>query len=130
MVEVDIQTGGHKWVKQNTVTIIKGKKSYDLPKCEVCGAVGKRIRLDTVTLTEKEFERHAICKGFVARKKMAITLCHAQGEEFESMTPGSEHNIIDPPQGGTRVRGEWTMGKTEPVLILFDEFRYTDEKPL
>lgn len=33
--------GGHKWEKQNLVTVTSAKGMYDKYKCDYCGIVGK-----------------------------------------------------------------------------------------
>ena len=56
-----------------------------------------------------------------------IRKCNAFGNEFFGLTPGSIHKIVQPPKGENRERGEWVMGKTKPVLVLFKEFEYWKE---
>jgi hypothetical protein len=51
----------HKWGKQNLVTISDRHGMYDKMKCSVCGAMGKRFGLGSVT-PDKKFSR--ICKGY------------------------------------------------------------------
>lgn len=55
-----------------------------------------------------------------------ITFCHAEGPRFESITPGSRHEVIEGPVGSKS--GVWVMGTGEPVLICFGEFKDTKEK--
>lgn len=59
--------------------------------------------------------------------KIKITFCKAFGPEFSELTPGSIHSVVPPPEGQDNKRGEWVMGKTEPVLVLYREFIYLQQ---
>jgi hypothetical protein len=126
METVDIKTGGHSWEKQNIVTLFKAGKPYDLYKCTKCGLTGKSIQLGKITIRESDLKKVIRCKGIVAKKSIKITYCNAVGEQFKRLTPGSIHNIMQPPAGEDNKRGEWVMGTTEPVLLLFGEFEYSE----
>lgn len=55
--------------------------------------------------------------------KIKITFCNAQGGQFANLTPGSEHEVIDPPKGHKNDnRGVWVMGVGEPVKVLKREY--------
>ena len=57
-------------------------------------------------------------------RKLRVINCEAFGKEIEHLTPGSVHEIVKPPHGQNNQKGEWVMGKTEPVLVLHREFSY------
>lgn len=57
-------------------------------------------------------------------KYIKVLHCNAFSPEFVNITPGSVHEIVSPPEGYDKKRGEWVMGVTEPVLLLFREFEY------
>ena len=50
--------------------------------------------------------------------KIKIKHCTAFGRQFENLTDGSIHEIIEPPAGENSNRGWWVMGVGEPVLVL------------
>lgn len=53
--------------------------------------------------------------------KIQIDECGAYGPQFENLTPGSIHEVIEPPAGESDRRGWWVMGVGEPVLVLTRE---------
>lgn len=64
-------------------------------------------------------------------KKIMIRYCSAFGPEFEGLTPHSEHIIIDAPanqkpDNDNGRKGYWVMGKTEPVLVLWNEMKVAE----
>jgi hypothetical protein len=126
MFEVSLRYGRHTWNKVNNITRFRGKKSYDEYICTTCGAKGKSYQLGQISFTNAEFKRHELCTNKSQRISIQITHCHACGNEFESMTDNSIHKIVKAPDGKKDGRGEWVMGKTEPVLILFEEFCYKE----
>lgn len=126
MKTVNIQEGGHTWEKQNIVTLFKAGVPYDLYKCTKCGLIGKSVQLGLITIRENDFKRAVRCKGIIAHKSLKVIHCNAVGEEFEGLVPESIHDIVEPPAGENNKRGEWVMGATEPVLLLFEEFEYSE----
>lgn len=115
----------HKFEKQNLVTITKGRKHYDVFKCSVCGIVGESINLNAIKVKSSySADKVNNCiretKGI---KRIRITKCTASGRQFENLTPGSEHDIVTPPEGYKNFdRGVWVMGIGEPVKVLYGEF--------
>ena len=120
-----LRTGGHDWEKQNLVTQI-GKKGrgYDVYRCTCCGITGKSYSLGSIEILEKDILKMEKCKGLQRTSNIKITFCNACGPQFSGRTPGSIHAIVPPPEGQDNKRGEWVMGKTEPVLLLYGEFVY------
>lgn len=127
METFDMKYGGHKWEKQNLMTLGK-TRAYDIYKCSCCGVQGKSYRLGTITVRQTDIKKMEKCK--VKRLKptyIKIICCRAVGRQFSNLTPGSIHEIIAPPEGETNKRGEWVMGVDEPVLVLSDEYEYVKE---
>nr|DAX92104.1 MAG TPA: hypothetical protein [Caudoviricetes sp.] len=125
MREFKLSIGAHRWGKINLVT--QGKKhQFDIFQCVRCGLVGKSYCLGTITIPEKDVPKMNKCKGVKQASHIKITYCRAFGNEFSGLTPGSIHTIIHSPKGENNQRGEWVMGKTEPVLVLFGEFEYIE----
>lgn len=121
----ELNIGGHQWEKVNLVT--RGKrKAHDVYRCRQCGLIGKSYHLGTISVTEKDVCKMEKCKGLKRTSSIMITNCKAFGSEFSGLTPCSIHAIIQPPEGKNRDKGEWVMGKTEPVLVLFGEFQYLE----
>lgn len=128
MKTVEFSYGGHKWDKQNLTTICKGKVSYDIYKCSVCGITSKSYRFGLITVCEKDISKLAKCKcrNCISKRRIKITDCRAYGGQFKNITPGSVHEIVTPPDGKGNKRGEWVMGVSEPVLILAGEYDYCE----
>lgn len=121
----ELTTGGHNWEKQNLVTQSDRKgRGYDVYRCKCCGIVGKSYRIGSIEIFEKDIRKMEKCKGVSRSSNIKITFCNACGPEFSGLTPGSAHPIVPPPEGQDNKRGEWVMGKTEPVLVLYGEFVY------
>jgi hypothetical protein len=67
-------------------------------------------------------------KSLIGRK-IEIIQVNANGPQFANLTPGSVHEVIEPPLGGMNdVSGVWVMGVNEPVLVLFREYEYLEEE--
>ena len=112
MIEISINAFGHEWEKLNHVTQKGQQRSI---------RQGKRYSLNTIHIYERY--RHMLqCP--VKYDQIKIIHCNAFGKQFKNLTDGSIHDIIDPPEGYTQERGEWVMGVSEPVLVLFSEFIY------
>lgn len=126
MKTVDIKDGGHSWEKQNLTTVIQAGKPCDIYKCAKCGLTGKSIQLGQITIRENDLNKAARCRGIGVKKSLRIIHCAAVGNQFNALTPGSVHDIIQPPTGENNKRGEWVMGQTEPVMLLFGEFKYEE----
>jgi hypothetical protein len=122
----NLSEGGHEWEKVNIVTI-EGKRPHDIYKCKRCGLTGKSYRLGTIEIPERSIPKMELCRGLQRGTSIKITHCNACGEEFRGLVPGSIHQIVSPPDGQDNKRGEWVMGQTEPVLVLFGEFMYFQE---
>ena len=126
MITLAINENGHAWEKQNLVTLPSKKGGYDLYKCKNCGLTGKSYRLGTVEIENRHYAKAMSCPNAHRGKTIRIVRCNAVGEEFNVLIPGSLHEIVSAPKGQNNKRGEWVMGKTEPVLLLFGEFEYVD----
>lgn len=123
MQEFNLSEGGHEWEKVNLVTIC-GRKPHDIYKCKRSGVTGKSYRLGTIEIPERSIHKMQLCQGIHRATSIKITRCYACGDEFQALVPGSIHKVVPPPEGQDNKRGEWVMGKTEPVLVLFGEFSY------
>lgn len=126
MVVLEMNENGHKWEKQNLVTINSSKGGYDLYVCAHCGIQGKSYTLGFIEIAERYRDKAMGCPNCERAKVVRITKCTAVGKEFEALVPGSLHSVVPPPPGQSNKRGEWVMGATEPVLLLFREFTYVD----
>jgi hypothetical protein len=126
MQTFEITFGGHKWEKQNLMTLGK-KRLYDLYKCSCCGIQGKSYRFGTITIKEADIKKMLKCKSKGKHKRLKVTFCRACGSEFSNLIPGSIHEIINPPEGYDNSKGEWVQGLTEPVLLLSGEYTYMED---
>lgn len=127
MFHVNIKTSGHVWDKKNLVTIQQGKKTYDEVQCRHCGIKGKRYNFTHVTVDGRYSKKNVYqCPkqpAFVVPEKITIKFCEAVGRQFANLTPGSVHEVIDPPMGYSNDRtGVWVMGAGEPVKVLREEY--------
>lgn len=84
-------------------------------------------RFNELVVDERYRNKLAHCSGIGKLNRIQIIKCMAVGAQFANLTPGSVHDIIEPPEGYDRKRGEWVMGVSGPVKVLFDEFRYIKE---
>ncbi len=123
----NLSEGGHKWEKQNLITLSSPKGGYDLYKCSQCGIEGRSYRLGTIDIPERYAHKAEACPGLVKRGTVKVTRCMAAGAAFSNLTPGSIHNVIETPQGESDARGVWVMGNGEPVLLLYGEFTFIEE---
>lgn len=122
MIIIDRAETNHTFEKQNLVTIIGKKGTYDIFKCSACGIKGKAYNFTEIQIDSKSKKKALNCPGSAAVKKIKITNCRAVGRQFENLTPGSIHEVIEPPAGYDNSRGVWVMGVGEPVKVLFGEF--------
>ena len=83
--------------------------------------------IDELTVDERYRKKLSAGPGLKKTRQIKITTCSAVGAHFANLTPGSVHDIIKPPAGYNRERGEWVMGVGEPVKVLFSEFIYVEE---
>jgi hypothetical protein len=120
---IDLKEGGHVWGKENLTTIITRNGSYDILKCKHCGIQGKTSSLWTIKL-KGSYSKEKVynCPHNQTAKRIKITLCTAMGKVFSNLTPGSEHNVIAPPEAYANDKGTWIMGVGEPVKVLPNEF--------
>lgn len=122
-MNIDLKVGGHKWEKQNMVTVFKGRRHYDLMKCSVCGLQGKVYSLGQIDIQFRSAKKAFACKGYKAPEKIKITICRAAGDHFSNLIPNSEHVVIEPPHGYTNDgAGVWVQGVGQPVRVLPEEY--------
>lgn len=121
-----LNENGHVWEKQNLVTLSSKKGAYDLYKCKNCGLTGKSYHLGIIEVSDSHHAKAMRCPKVQRGKVIKVIRCNAVGEEFKALVPGSSHKVVPAPEGQNNNRGEWVMGKTEPVLLLFGEFEYID----
>lgn len=129
MYNIDLKKGGHKWEKQNLITIFNNRKHYDILKCSQCGLQGKTINISTISL-KGSYKKESVysCTGRPREnnlpQKIRIIKCVAIGECFSNLIPGSEHEVVEPPLPYKNdERGLWVMGVGEPVKVLTSEFK-------
>lgn len=118
--------GGHKWEKTNLVTQKDRKGFYDHYKCKYCGIEGKSYSMGRIEVPDRYRAKQALCPGVPKHTKVKVLHCTAAGKVFSNLTPGSIHDIVEPPVNESREKGEWVMGVGEPVLLLYREFTYAD----
>lgn len=116
----------HSFEKQNLVTLKDRNGFYDLMVCSKCGTKGKCRKLTVIEVPAKYSSKKVYdCDGVVGEKpkKIRITNCHAFVAKFKNLTPGSEHDVIKPPDPYVDDnKGVWVMGVGEPVKVINSEF--------
>jgi len=123
---INISHGNHNWDKKNLVTLTNAKGMYDVRECS-CGLKGKAYTMTTITL-DREYaqDKVDICPNapkITRPDRIKITKCDAQGSQFANLTPGSEHDVVDPPKGEKdKPNGVWVIGIGERVKVLNNEF--------
>lgn len=134
MTAISLRSTNHKFRKTNLVTIIKGGKSYDEMKCELCGVVGRRYGIaETVAIDDKKTDYVTCPKAEIVAyiaQKVEIVQCTAVGEQFSNLKPGSQHTTVPAPIGKEHHnhRGVWVQGVDEPVLLLHGEYKILDKE--
>lgn len=128
MITIDLKQGGHKWEKQNNVTLRKGRTHYDIMKCVGCGIEGRTNSIATIALKSSYSEENIYkCKAVRSEGlplEIEITICRAVGPAFKNLIPGSKHLVITPPVNEKNDRfGVWVNGVGEPVKVLYEEFK-------
>lgn len=127
MIHQNLSEGGHRWEKQNIVTVSSRRGFCDIYKCSQCGIEGRSYQLGAIDIPEKFAHKARSCPKLVKKSKIKVTRCCAAGPAFENMTPDSIHDVIDTPIGESGARGVWVMGVGEPVMLLYGEFNFIDE---
>ena len=122
--KINIHYGGHNWLKTNLVGL---DDQSDLFECSYCGIKGKRPAFSDILYIDGRIKdsRIASCDSapeIERPKRLKVTRCTAHGKAFENLKPGSEHEIVFPPEGQDEHRGWWVMGVGEPVLLLKGEY--------
>ena len=121
---INLKEGGHTWEKQNLVTVATKKGGHDVLKCKHCGIQGNTSSLWTIKLKGSySHDKVYNCPGNHGAKRIKITECGAVGKVFANLTPGSEHDVIAPPEAYKNDKGTWVMGVGEPVKVLPNEFK-------
>jgi hypothetical protein len=127
MAVVELNEGGHRWAKQNLVTIVTSRTSFDKMKCVECGIEGKTVGLTRINLRDSYGDKISKCPKWVESNlptMIEIIECHAVGAQFTNLKPGSFHKVIKPPSGYSNKPGRvWVMGVGEPVCVLSGEFK-------
>lgn len=123
MTIANFNQGGHCWEKTNLVTR-EGRELYDTYQCRKCGLKAKMVSFGVLRISECYRKKFELCTGAKRAKHIEITGCKAVGPQFVNLTPGSRHEIINPPDGYDNKGGVWVMGGGEPVKVLFGEFYY------
>lgn len=127
MIRQKLSDGGHKWEKQNLLTLDSPKGGYDLYKCSQCGIEGRSYKLGYIDIPERFAHKANECRGIARTGSVKVTCCQAQGPQFRNLTPGSVHDVVEPPQGESNKGGVWVMGVGEPVKLLYGEFNYIEK---
>jgi hypothetical protein len=121
---INLSEGGHTWEKQNLVTIATKNGSHDVLKCKHCGIEGKTSSLWTIKV-KRSYSKEKVynCTNNKTASYIQITQCGAFGKAFTNLTPGSIHEVINPPEDYKNDTGTWVMGVGEPVKVLANEFK-------
>lgn len=128
MIIANFTEGGHCWEKTNLVTR-EGKEMYDTYQCRKCGLKAKMVSFGELLISERSRKKFESCIEMKRASQIRIIDCCAVGPQFANLTPGSIHDIINPPAGYDNKGGVWVMGVGEPVKVLLREFEYiTQEK--
>lgn len=127
MYNIDIKKAQHEWDKQNLVTLRDRKGAYDAMICRNCGIKGKRRNLAFIEVSDNYSHNKVIkCKNapdIEIPLTVRVKKCTAVGSAFSNMTPGSVHNVIEPPKPYKNDHsGVWVQGVGEPVKLLPEEF--------
>lgn len=123
MIHANFDEGGHCWEKTNLVTR-EGKELYNTYKCRCCGLKAKMVSFGILQISERSRKKFERCTAAEKATQIEIIQCDAVGPQFTNLTPGSVHDIINPPTGFDNKNGVWVMGNGEPVKVLFREFKY------
>jgi len=62
------------------------------------------------------------CDGKTTIRKIRIRNFRGVNPAFDNLTEGSEHEVIEAPEGKDSDRGFWVQGVGEPVLVLLGEY--------
>jgi hypothetical protein len=127
MYQSFIETSGHEWDKKNLVSITKNGGIYDEMVCKNCKMEGRRYGFITVEVPEtyKVADVHDCpkAKPIEVPEIVMVTRCTALGNIFGNLTPGTVHDVVEPPTGEKNDRkGVWVMGVGQPVKLLVGEF--------
>ena len=94
MVILEMNENGHKWEKQNLVTLTSSKGGYDLYVCANCGIKGKSYTPGFIEIAERYRNKAMGCPNCERTKVVRVTKCVAVGKEFEALVPGSLHTVV------------------------------------
>lgn len=131
MYNISIDKSTHSWKKKNLITLPSNKGGYDILICANCGMRGKTYTLGVIQLKGSySFANVKDCPKAPKTDKpkagrVKITRCNAMGKVFENLTDGSEHDIVDTPEGEHSRDGVWIMGVGVPVKVLDGEYIVT-----
>lgn len=123
---------GHKFEKVNLITTSKGDQYI----CKNCALSGWRRTLAPIIEFAKKNRKIKKCPGASEQesfgyKKIKVIKCQANGKQFENLTPGSIHAIVDPPDEFKEKYPNsnmtvWVDGFDEPVRLLGYEFDFVE----
>lgn len=129
MYYLDFESHGHKWEKQNLVTLTEPRsgKCYDAYACEQCGIKGKSYQFGRIVVAETySQEKVNKCEKMPEYKvplRIKITRFTGHGKVFGNMLIDSVHEVVPAPVGYVNdYTGVWVMGVGEPVRVLPYEF--------
>jgi hypothetical protein len=112
----------HDFEKQNTVTIIRGKKCYDKVKCKYCGLEGIRYGLSEFISVKYNKK----CTRPVSKKIKVISAYVCNAFEFSM---NKIYEIIECPVEHSQYKKDvWIYSdeRKEPVRLLPGEFIYVE----
>jgi len=127
MIQSNIKTSQHVWVKQNLVTVNRRGRMFDEMTCDNCGMKGRRYGFISVEVSGSyKIENINLCpkaKPLVIPEKVKVTICTAQGDKFSNLIPNSIHEVVTPPEGFKNDHtGVWVMGVGDRVKLLPNEY--------
>jgi len=123
MFQININSNGHDWQKQNLVTL---KRGYDNVKCSKCGLEAKRL-LETVFITQTkkntELMLNCINADFKVSKTIKIIIQPKGNPAFANLIENSIHEVINAPDGYTNTKySVWVKGINDNIRLLSNEF--------
>ena len=138
IIKRNISDEGHKWEKQNLMTISSKKGGYDIYKCKNCGLKGKMFKLGIIENLSPVSKISDRClkeiidlddDRFSVGNEVKITFFNGVNNDWINIKPGTIHKIVKPPEEEklkypNTAESVWVMGLTKPVRLLFNEFNF------
>jgi hypothetical protein len=125
MYIIAIKQNIHNWEKQN---IVSEKNGHDTVKCSICGLIGKRTSLETITVSRTKKNAkilNCIASEILPSRKIIITTEPRGNNNFKNLKLGSHHDIVEPDVNNKNTtQSVWVQGVEQKVRLLPDEFEF------